>query len=174
MAAPDTPAETFKRALSHAARALAEQPELEVLFGTDGPRLANGVLTLPHPPRDPSAPESASLRGQADRLALRLANHDAGVNARLRPIDTAAAEVFDAVEQARVEAVVAAAGLPTRLDQAGTFAADRLLALMAGDKKAEGGALTLILARGVGQAFVAKGLDSAKVRAFLIEEGATA
>lgn len=75
---------------------------------------------------------------------------------------------------ARVEAVVAAAGLPTRLDQAGSFAADRLLALMAGDKKAEGGALTLILARGIGQAFVAKGVDGAKVRAFLIEEGATA
>lgn len=75
---------------------------------------------------------------------------------------------------ARVEAVVAGAGLPTRLDQAGSFAADRLLALMAGDKKAEGGALTLILARGIGQAFVAKGVDPAKVRAFLIEEGATA
>ena len=79
-----------------------------------------------------------------------------------------------AADVARVEAVVAAAGLPTRLAQAGAFAADRLLALMAGDKKAEGGALTLILARGVGQAFVAKGLDSAKVRAFLIEEGASA
>ncbi|WP_292019832.1 MULTISPECIES: 3-dehydroquinate synthase [unclassified Brevundimonas] len=79
-----------------------------------------------------------------------------------------------AADVARVEAVVAAAGLPTRLEQAGAFAADRLLALMAGDKKAEGGALTLILARGVGQAFVAKGVDSAKVRAFLIEEGATA
>ena len=79
-----------------------------------------------------------------------------------------------AADVARVEAVVAAAGLPTRLEQAGVFAADRLLALMAGDKKAEGGALTLILARGVGQAFVAKGVDSAKVRAFLIEEGATA
>ncbi|WP_428155713.1 3-dehydroquinate synthase [Brevundimonas sp.] len=74
----------------------------------------------------------------------------------------------------RVEAVVAAAGLPTRLDQAGSFVAERLLALMAGDKKAEGGALTLILARGIGQAFVAKGVDSTKVRAFLIEEGATA
>ena len=131
MAAPDTPAETFKRALSHAARALAEQPELEVLFGTDGPRLANGVLTLPHPPRDPSAPESASLRGQADRLALRLANHDAGVNARLRPIDTAAAEVFDAVEQARVEAVGShalagvranmTAALLTRLEKTGAL-----------------------------------------------------
>ncbi len=74
---------------------------------------------------------------------------------------------------ARVEAVVAAAGLPTRLEQAGAFEADRLLALMAGDKKAEGGALTLILARGIGEAFVAKGVDAAKVRAFLIEEGAS-
>lgn len=74
----------------------------------------------------------------------------------------------------RVEAVVAAAGLPTRLDQAGAFAADRLLALMAGDKKAEGGVLTLILARGVGQAFVAKGVDADKVRTFLIAEGAAA
>ncbi|WEK39043.1 MAG: 3-dehydroquinate synthase [Candidatus Brevundimonas colombiensis] len=75
---------------------------------------------------------------------------------------------------ARVETVVAAAGLPTRLDQAGTFAADRLLALMAGDKKAEGGALTLILTHGIGRAFVAKGVDAARVRRFLIEEGATA
>ena len=105
MAAPDTPAETFKRALGHAARALAEQPELEVQFGSDGPRLANGVLTLPHPPRDPSGPESAALRGQADRLALRLANHDAALDGRLRPADAKAAEVFEAAEQARVEAV---------------------------------------------------------------------
>ena len=74
----------------------------------------------------------------------------------------------------RVEAVIAAAGLPTRLDQAGTFDADRLLALMAGDKKAEGGALTLILAHGIGQAFVAKGVDAESVRAFLVKEGAAA
>lgn len=87
---------------------------------------------------------------------------------------SAAEGLCSAEETARVEAVVAAAGLPTRLDQAGSFAADRLLALMAGDKKAEGGALTLILARGIGQAFVAKGVDAAKVRGFLVEEGATA
>jgi len=105
MAAAETPADVFKRALAHAARALAEQSELEVTFGSDGPRLANGVLTLPHPPRDPAAPESATLRGQADRLALRLANHDEALHARLRPLDTRAADVFEAVEQARVEAV---------------------------------------------------------------------
>ena len=72
----------------------------------------------------------------------------------------------------RVEAVVAAAGLPTRLAQAGAFNARRLLALMAGDKKAEGGALTLILARGVGQAFAAKSVDAGAVRDFLCAEGA--
>ena len=105
MASAETPAEIFKRALAHAARALAEQSELEVVFGSDGPKLADGVLTLPHPPRDPAGPESAALRGQADRLALRLANHDEGLHARLRPADSQAADVFEAVEQARVEAV---------------------------------------------------------------------
>ena len=45
MAAADTPADIFKRALAHAARALAEQSELEVVFGSDGPKLSNGVLT---------------------------------------------------------------------------------------------------------------------------------
>lgn len=133
MAAAETPVETFKRALSHAARALAEQAELEVRFGSDGPRLSGGVLTLPHPPRDPRGPESAALRGQADRLALRLANHDAGLDARLRPTDINAAEVFDAVEQARVEAVGARelkgvrrnldSALLTRLEKSGALRA---------------------------------------------------
>ena len=131
MAAAETPAEQFKRALAHAARALAEQSELEVVFGSDGPKLSNGVLTLPHPPRDPGAPESASLRGQADRLALRLANHDESLGARLRPADSKAAEVFDAVEQARVEAVGSQAlagvranmnsALLTRLEKSGAL-----------------------------------------------------
>ncbi len=104
MSAPETPAESFKRALAHAARALAEQSELDVVYGSDGPKLSNGLLTLPHPPRDLSSAESTTLRGQADRLALRLANHDATVHARLRPSDQKAADVFEAVEQARVEA----------------------------------------------------------------------
>ena len=131
MASAETPAEIFKRALAHAARALAEQSELEVTFGSDGPKLANGVLTLPHPPRDPAGPESAALRGQADRLALRLANHDEGLHARLRPTDTRAADVFEAVEQARVEAVGSRslagvranmdAALLTRLERSGAL-----------------------------------------------------
>jgi 3-dehydroquinate synthetase len=67
-----------------------------------------------------------------------------------------------------------AAGLPTRLDQlAGhPFRADRLVDHMAQDKKAEGGVLTFILARRLGDAFVARGVDAAAARDFLIGEGA--
>ncbi len=46
----------------------------------------------------------------------------------------------------------------------------RLLALMAGDKKAEAGQITLVLARAIGQGFVHKGADAENLRAFLAGE----
>jgi 3-dehydroquinate synthase len=74
----------------------------------------------------------------------------------------------------RVEAAIRAAGLPTRLaDLPGQpFSAARLIGHIAQDKKAEGGALTFVLARAIGEAFVAKGVDPEALRAFLIAEGA--
>lgn len=75
-------------------------------------------------------------------------------------------------DAARVEAVLAAAGLPTRLDQAGRFSAEALIGRMAGDKKAEDGALTLILAEGIGRAVARRIDDRGPLRAFLKTEGA--
>jgi 3-dehydroquinate synthase len=74
----------------------------------------------------------------------------------------------------RAERGIATAGLPVRLEQIARepFSADRLMAHMAQDKKAEGGALTLVLAKGLGAAFTAKAVDPGPLRAFLIEEGA--
>jgi 3-dehydroquinate synthase len=76
----------------------------------------------------------------------------------------------------RAEAAIAAAGLPVRMDQVKgfPFAADALIRHMGQDKKAEGGRLTFVLAKALGQAFVAKGVDAAAVRAFLVSEGASA
>jgi 3-dehydroquinate synthetase len=45
--------------------------------------------------------------------------------------------------------------------------ADRLLELMAQDKKVAAGRITFILARGIGQAFVARDVELAEVRALL-------
>jgi 3-dehydroquinate synthase len=69
-----------------------------------------------------------------------------------------------------VEAVLAQAGLPVHMPAG--LSAERLLALMRQDKKAEGGRITLVLARGIGRAFVATDVDPARLREFLISEGA--
>ena len=78
----------------------------------------------------------------------------------------------DREEVLKVETVVAAAGLPTRLNQAGSFIADSLIDRMAGDKKAEGGRLALVLAGAIGDAYVEKTIDAADLKAFLQEQGA--
>jgi cobaltochelatase CobT len=102
---PESPTEPFKRALAHAARSLAETPDLEVVFSGDGPSLVGNRATLPHPPRDLSEREASRMRGMADQMALRLAHHDGATHARLRPVDPAGAAAFEAIEQARIEAI---------------------------------------------------------------------
>ena len=72
----------------------------------------------------------------------------------------------------RVEAHLRAVGLPTRIrDIAGWSAgAEAMLDAMFQDKKVQRGALTFILSRGVGKSFIARGVPSGEVEAFLREE----
>jgi 3-dehydroquinate synthase len=72
----------------------------------------------------------------------------------------------------RVVHHLAEVGLPTHAAQVpGERAtADQLMDLIAQDKKVKRGTLTFILARSIGAAFVAKDVDPAEVRAFLIEK----
>jgi cobaltochelatase CobT len=97
--------EIFKRALAHAARSLAEQPDLEVTFSGDGPHLSGKHAVLPHPPRDLTSKDAARIRGLADQMALRIAHHDDAAHARLQPRLAQSRAVFEAVEQARIEAI---------------------------------------------------------------------
>jgi 3-dehydroquinate synthase len=75
-------------------------------------------------------------------------------------------------EAERVTRHLAAVGLPTRVSSlAGLLPdIDQLMNLIAQDKKVQRGRLTFILARGIGQAFVAPDVDAAQVRAFLAEK----
>lgn len=77
-----------------------------------------------------------------------------------------------AAEVKRAEAHLAAVGLPTHLkdNPGGTPGVDRLMDLIAQDKKVKRGALTFILVRGIGRAFVESDVDPAEVRAFLIDK----
>src|SRR5262245_1198207 len=101
------------------------------------------------------------LHGEAVALGIVLAF---AFSARLGLTGTAEAE--------RVTTHLAAVGLPTRIaDIAGGMpGVDRLMELMAQDKKVKRGRLTLILARGIGKSFIAPDVETGEVRAFLAEK----
>jgi 3-dehydroquinate synthase len=80
--------------------------------------------------------------------------------------------LIPAAEAERVERHLAAVGLPTRVSQVsgGVPGVDRLMELIAQDKKVKRGQLTFILVRGIGASFIAPDVDAAEVRAFLVEK----
>ena len=105
----EIPNEPFKRALASCTRALARRPELEIAFSADKPSLIaspeGAKARLPEPPRKPNPREAAIVRGLANSFALRLACHSDALHRRLAPQSPPARALFDAVEQARVEAI---------------------------------------------------------------------
>ena len=109
MARTDSPLEAFRQVLAGASRAIAHEPELELGFTTDPPSLAGKTVKVPMPARTLPAADVAEARGHADAAALKLRYHDTAVHARHLPGDDIARAVFEAVEQARVEALGARA-----------------------------------------------------------------
>ncbi|MBU1374517.1 MAG: cobaltochelatase subunit CobT [Alphaproteobacteria bacterium] len=102
---PESPLEPFKRALAHAARSLAETPDLEIVYSGEGPLLSGNRAVLPHPPRDLTPEDASRIRGLADQMALRVAHHDPAAHAKTRPLSGAGQPIYDALEQARIEAI---------------------------------------------------------------------
>src|ERR1700741_5240792 len=101
----EAPTEPFKRAGTSCLRAIAKEPELEVAFASQRPGLSPGKARLPEPARKMTRRDAAIVRGHADSIALKLACHDPKVHRKLMPGNPQARGVFEAVEQARVEAI---------------------------------------------------------------------
>jgi len=76
-------------------------------------------------------------------------------------------------DAARVRNHIAKAGLPASIGDLGsgeTLNAEKLMALMMQDKKVEGGKLTLILARAIGEAVIVKDAPIGDIKEFLKEK----
>ncbi|MCQ4160751.1 cobaltochelatase subunit CobT [Roseomonas sp. GC11] len=97
--------EEFKRATAGTLRAIARNTEVQVAFQPGPSGLAGKRARLPLPTRALPPAEMARLRGAADAIALRLRHHDEAAHAARTPARREAKEVFDALEQARVEVV---------------------------------------------------------------------
>ena len=101
--------EFVKRAITVCMRAISGDAQMEVSFAKDKPALAGNRARLPELPRKPTRNDVSVTRGLGDSMALRRARHDASIHTRLAPDGKQARAVFDAVEQARVEAIGARA-----------------------------------------------------------------
>jgi cobaltochelatase CobT len=118
------PSANFKRCITAAMRTIAGDHDLTVTFGTEAPGLTANRAKLPQISNDLPPNEVAVVRGLSDSFALRLSNHDAGVHAKYRPEGKNARAVFEAVEQARVEALGANA-MPGMADNLAAMLHDR-------------------------------------------------
>ncbi len=101
---PDTAA-PFKGAVGATLRAIAGKPDIEVSFTSDRPILTGDKARIANLPRLPTSRDVAIARGQADAMAMRVAAHDEQTHRRRAPADPQARAAFDALEQARVEAL---------------------------------------------------------------------
>jgi cobaltochelatase CobT len=95
----------FRRALAGAARAIARDPDVEVVFASDVAPASGKTARVPSPGPSLQRRLVAEARGAADSLALRLRHHDERLHANVAPLDLEARAVFDALETARVEAL---------------------------------------------------------------------
>jgi len=101
----EAPLDPFKRAVTQATRSIAADGAVEVVFTTEPPGLNGKTARIPEPSRVPTRDEIAVIRGHADAAALSVACHDEGVHRVLAPTGGDARAVFEAIEQARVEAI---------------------------------------------------------------------
>ncbi|MDO5643018.1 MAG: cobaltochelatase subunit CobT [Paracoccus sp. (in: a-proteobacteria)] len=101
----DNPADPFKKALTEATRALADEAELTITFSADPSGVSGDTMRLPQISRRMTRDEIVQARGTADALAMRLRHHDAATHAKYAPAGPMAREIFEAVETARVEAL---------------------------------------------------------------------
>ncbi len=99
----------FRRVIAGAARAIAHDPEVEVVFASEAAPASGKTARVASPGPGLEPKLVAEARGAADLAALRLRHHDPRLHARLAPMDVDARAVFDALETARVEALGARA-----------------------------------------------------------------
>ncbi len=119
MSQPENPVEDFRTAVAAALRAMGHDPEIELAYTADKPSFVGGQARVPQPGRALAAEQVAEVRGWADSFALRKRHHDPRLHGVDQPEPGLARDIWNAVEQARIEAIGATemAGVAKNLDR---------------------------------------------------------
>jgi cobaltochelatase CobT len=102
---PDNPAEPFKKALAEATRVMADDPDLTVSYSVDPPGMTADTVRLPQISRRLTREEVLIARGTADAFALRRKHHSVEIYNKYSPTGQMARDLYEAMENARCEAV---------------------------------------------------------------------
>ena len=115
-----TPLDRFKQALTGTARAIAQEPEVEVAWSADSPTQSGKNFRVPLPGRTLPPEQAREARGFADSFALKLRHHNESVHAKGAPPEPIARACYDAIERVRYEAVGSTrySGMKANLDSA--------------------------------------------------------
>lgn len=96
----------LKRVTTATVRSFSGEPELMVNYSPGAATVSKSSVRLPLPSRGAiSKGDLEKLRGTSDAASLRLRFHDASLHREKMPADPQAREVFELVEQARVESL---------------------------------------------------------------------
>ena len=119
MPQPENPLEDFRVALAATLRALGHEPGFELAYTADKPTCYGDQARVPQPGRAMPADQVAEVRGWADAFALRKRHHDAKQHAVDLPEAGVGRDIYNAVEQARIEAIGSGdmAGVALNLDR---------------------------------------------------------
>ena len=119
MSQPENPIEDFRAAVAATLRALGHAPGVELAYTADKPSCFGDQARVPQPGRALPAEQVAEVRGWADSFALRRRHHDARLHNLDQPEAGIARDIWNAVEQARIEALGSSemAGVAKNLDR---------------------------------------------------------
>lgn len=117
--AENSPTEDFRQAVAATMRALGLAPGMELAYTADKPGCFGDQARVPQPARALPAEQVAEVRGWADSFALKRRFHDPKLHNVDQPDSGLARDIWNAVEQARFEALGAAemAGVARNLDR---------------------------------------------------------
>jgi len=101
----ETRLEGFRRVTGAVTRAIARDGELDVQLVPGRSHVQGSTVRITAPPLELPHDEVRRTRGEADSAALRVRHHDAKLHRRLSPGSQSARPLFDALEQARCEAL---------------------------------------------------------------------
>jgi cobaltochelatase CobT len=105
MSTPPNPVEDFRQVLAGTLRALGAEAGFELAYTADKPSCFGTSARVPQPQRVLPETQVAEVRGWCDSFALRQKHHDVRTHAVQQPAAGVARDIFNAVEQARVEAI---------------------------------------------------------------------